>query len=130
MPASVRLKPQRVIICKLAIDLMREIAAAYIDSDRAAVVADEILICLAVCVGYLERRPLTAAKAAEFVGMPRATAIRKLASLEQRGFVLRAAGGKFTLPSALMNSPTVVECVRSLERAIHKASRDLSKVDT
>lgn len=129
MPASIKLKTQRVIICKLAIDLMREIAAAYIESNRTAVVADEILICSAVCIGFLERRPLTAAKVAEFVGMPRPTAIRKLSSLQQRGFVLRATGGKFTLPSAHMNSLPVIAATRAIERAIHTASRELSKVD-
>ncbi|WP_367949109.1 helix-turn-helix domain-containing protein [Paraburkholderia sp. NMBU_R16] len=51
----------------------------------------------AVAIGDLEGRPLTAYKLAQYIGMPRPTVIRKLASMTCAGLVERDARRRYLL---------------------------------
>jgi DNA-binding IclR family transcriptional regulator len=50
---------------------------------------DFLLIGAAVYLSTIEGRPLTASKLADYVGMPRASVIRKLRTLIRRGAIER-----------------------------------------
>ena len=71
---------------------------------------------------------MTAAKLADYAGMPRPTVVRKLKQFEKRGMIEMVNGIPIgTLEH--MNGGGIEQAVDTITRAIHKASRELSKMD-
>jgi DNA-binding transcriptional ArsR family regulator len=66
-------------------------AAEPRDQENFGAHAGDLLIRSAVYLGTIEGRPMTAAKLATYVGIPRPTVVRHLRALERRGLVVRRA---------------------------------------
>ncbi len=84
-------------------DLLRLVlnVSRLLGKKRTASNADDLLLVAGVAVGQAEGKPMKAGKGALYVGMPRATTIRKLRELEARGVVRVLPGGQYVLGSAL-----------------------------
>lgn len=130
MPTGVKLASQHLVLMKLTITLMRAASTEYFGNEKAASICDAVLLVMAVAIGQLERNPMSASKIAQFVGMPRVTALRKLNELHVRGFVERPTKSKYTLPLREFNKPAIIRAVAALARSVHRASTELSKLDT
>jgi DNA-binding MarR family transcriptional regulator len=81
-------------IVHLYIDLTRALGgqARPERPERFGADATLLLIRAAVYIGTIDGRPLTATKLADYLGLPRATVIRKLQQLVQRGAIEREDG--------------------------------------
>lgn len=119
------------VIAKLLLNMMQAAALLFLESDTAASDADSVLLCAAVYIGQCERRPMTAGKLADFIGMPRPTVNRKLEELKQRGIVFDNARRQWCITSS---RPEIAEriavSIDALLPLVHNASAVLSKMDS
>lgn len=119
-----------VIISTLLIDLMRTTVELFLRERGAARFADDALLCTAMFLGQAEGKPMTAAKIAEYIGMPRPSAIRKLQALEARGVVEKAAGGKWRIPIERADiDERVTACTTAQMANIRRAMTRLTRLD-
>lgn len=86
--------PKAYHVARLWIELTRQLqrAAAPEAQSHFGTRAGDLLLRSAIYVGTVEGRPLTVAKLATYVGIPRPTVVRRLRELERRGLVVRIDG--------------------------------------
>lgn len=87
--------------------------------------ASLLLIGAAVYLSTIENNPMTASKLAGFIGMPRATVIRKLRTLCRRGVVERS-GDLYRTPSHRLDQLARRDH-GAMTRLIHNASKALAR---
>lgn len=120
----------RVILCRLVLDLLRLNYGFVFGGDPFASRAQDGLLVMAVFVGQSEGRPMTASKLAEYAGVPRATAVRRLAALADEGYVRRLAGGVYALEMSRFSGPLFDAMIEASARLIIRAGQSLSRMDT
>ena len=81
---KIKSAPQRLVLCRLMIDIMRTVHGAYApDTDRFGTRLETFFIGLCVALGDIEGKPLTVAKVAVYMSVPRTTVIRRLNQLQK-----------------------------------------------
>lgn len=130
MPSRIRLVKHRLVLARLVTRMLREISAAYVGTDSYGSRADETLLLIAIFIGQAEQRPMTAAKLAEYAGIPRPTVIRKLRDLEKDGLLEILDGGAAVLSVELLNHQSVVDAILRCASDVQKAALELSKLDS
>lgn len=110
--------------------MLRSMGNGYFGSTRYGGKADDAVLIYAVFIGQAEGRPMGAAKLAEFAGITRPTVIRKLAAMQKLGRVARDSRGCYTLSVDMLNSGEALHAAVAGIQAIHRAARQLSKMDT
>ena len=74
---------QRMVLCRLMIDIMRGLHGAYAPaSEPFGTRLETFFIGLCVALGELEERPFSVAKIAAYMRVPRTTVIRRLDRLQ------------------------------------------------
>lgn len=120
-----------VIISRLMIDMMRTSVLNFLQEENATTFSDDLMMCAAIFIGQAEGKPFTAGKIASYIGMPRPTAVRKLVSLQVRGFIKSADGKRWCID---LDAPDIATRVNrniaALQKNIHKAAEELSRLDT
>jgi DNA-binding transcriptional ArsR family regulator len=121
---------QGLIASKLLLVLVKTLAERMnSDGLEKPALADVILIC-AVFVGQAERRPMSAAKIAEYVGIPRPTAIRHLARLEAAGMLRQDAKKHWSIPFDDKRRLGHLDATSAtLASHLRRAAEELSKLD-
>lgn len=127
---QVKYAGHRLVIAKMLIEVMRLLTSTYFEVDTFGSMADEVLLCIAVFIGQAEGRPFNAYKLASFVGVPRASVIRKMKQLEKRGAVQRKSSGVYVLPIDALNSREVINTLAPVIQCIVDTGRQLSKMDS
>lgn len=96
------------------LDDMRGLSLSLLKQPRYASAAGDVLLLVGVAIGDAEKRPFTANKLATYIGMPRATVIRKLAYMVRDGLVepdgrcfILSAEGRRRMHKAV---PQLAEC--------------------
>lgn len=120
---------RELVIARLTISLVRSIALEILDSRRFGTNADDVILCCAIFIGQAERKPMTAAKLAQYAGMPRPTVVRKLRQFARGGIVSMSEGGQVSLTADILSAETRL-ATESNARAITRAAAALSKMDT
>lgn len=83
-----------------------------------------LLIGAAVYVGTIEGKPMTASKLADFVGMPRATVIRRLGRLRRLGIVDKI-GGTYCISAKRLDRLARIDHASSLVRLLRSTYEKL-----
>ena len=107
-------------LLRLVLDPMRTLSIGLVGQDRFATHADDLLLIAAVFIGQSEGKPMTAAKLAEYVGLPRPTAIRKLKRFQVRGTVKRIDRGRFVLASGVMDTHKAMRALDAASKRVVK----------
>lgn len=122
---------ERAIFAGAVLDIMRGFSKCAIDSPDIGKHAELLLILLAVIYGHAQGRPMTSSDLAGFLGMPRATVVRKLREAVAAGYVESLTVGQrrvVLFPKA--NHPSkVANLATTLNRALDQFGK-LSKMDT
>jgi len=110
-------KQQRLVIARLMIDMFRTFYQG--DDDRFGSNADLILVVCAIAVGSHTGRPMGVTKIANYIGMPRASVVRKIAYLREKGWVEPVGRSKWRLneEAANMLKPTARALVSLVQQA-------------
>jgi len=112
---------QRMIVAKLMIDMHRMI---YQGTDgRFGTNADLILVVCAISVGTHSGQPMGATKIANYVGMPRASVLRKIAYLEENGWIVPTGRAKWVLREGV--AADLAPTARSLVALVQQAAKAL-----
>lgn len=120
---------QRVIVTRLGIDLLRGGAQNILGEPDFGAALETQVITMAVSLGHLEGRPMTATKVSGFVGIPRTTVLRKLAALVAVGMFQRTSRGAYVFTPAAQDRQEVRDFMTQAISLIHRASAELSKMD-
>jgi len=120
---------QRLVLCRLMIDIMRTIHRAYVPaSEPFGVRLETGFIGLCIAVGDLEGRPFSVAKIATYMHVPRTTVIRKLAQLKSWGLIDRE-GRRYYLREKIFNSLIGMGSYQQARRILNRATAELAILD-
>lgn len=109
---------------------LREISLAYHETERFGEHIDDIMIGAAMIIGDAEGRAMCATDIAEFIGMPRATIVRKLKEYERDGYAAaRKEGRRVVYELTTRSEHRAVERVRKIIAAFQRCAHELSKMD-
>lgn len=120
-------QPRLYHFARLWVELTRQLHATVAPDlqDQFGSRVPLLLIGAAVYLSTVEGRPMTASKLADYVGMPRATVIRRLDMLRRLGVVERI-NSKWRTPAkrlALINRTDPSSLARLVKAAAGKAAR-------
>src|SRR6516225_2206288 len=95
---------QRLVLCRLMIDMMRTVHGAYTPaSERFGTRLETFFIALCVALGDIDGKPFSIAKIASYVRVPRTTVIRRLNRLQSSGLIDRQ-GRRYYIRGKTLNS--------------------------
>src|SRR3974377_1933873 len=96
--------PQRLVLCRLMVDIMRTVHGAYAPTTEPfGTRLETFFIGLCVAIGDMDGKPFTVAKIAAYMRVPRTTVIRRLAQLQSWGLIERQ-GRHYHLHEKTLNS--------------------------
>ena len=120
---------QRLVLCRLMIDIMRTVHGAYVPaSEPFGVRLETCFIGLCIAVGDLDGRPFSVAKIATYMHVPRTTVIRKLAQLKSWGLIDRE-GRRYYLREKTFNSPIGMRSYQQVRSILDRATAELAILD-
>ena len=127
---KIKYAPQRLVLCRLMIDIMRSVHSAYAPAGEGfGTRLETFFIGLCVALGDIEGKPLSTAKIAAYMRVPRTTVIRRLDRLLRWGLVERQ-GGYYCIHEKTVNSFLGMRSYQQVRRLLSKATEELTGLDT
>jgi hypothetical protein len=121
---------QRVVLCRLMIDMMRTVHGAYAPaSEPFGTRLETFFVGLCVTLGDIEGNPFSVAKIAAYMHVPRTTVIRRLDQLPRWGLIDRR-GRRYYVQEKALNSLVGMRSYEQVRRILSKATRELTVLDT
>lgn len=125
---SPRTRQQRRVVAQLMLDCARLLAQSlFQDGEQFGSLADDTMLCLAIYIGQAEGRMMTALKLSDYVGIPRATVVRKITELRKRGLVSTQDGRTYCLTHKVLGVDRVSS---EIVKRIRVAYVELSSLDS
>ena len=127
---KVRNARQRLVLCRLMVDIMRTVHDAYAPvSEPFGTRIETFFIAGCVAIGHLEGKPFSVAKIAAYMRVPRSTVIRRLAQLQSWGLIDRQ-GRHYYLHETTLNSANGMRTYQQVRCILSRATKELSILDT
>src|ERR1700733_9946448 len=121
---------QRLVLCRLMIDMMRTVHGAYAPaSEPFGTRLETFYVALCVALGDIDGKPFSVAKIAAYMGVPRSTVIRRLDRSQQWGLVYRQ-GRRYFIHDKALNSFFGMRSYQTSRRLLSKATEQLTILDT
>jgi biotin operon repressor len=121
---------QRLVLCRLMIDLMQTVHGAYAPvSEPFGTRLETFFIGLCVAIGDIDGKPFSIAKIATYMRVPRTTVIRRLDRLQSWGLIDRR-GRHYYLHEKTLNSLIGMRSYQQTRRILSKATAELTVLDT
>jgi len=121
---------QRLVLCRLMIDIMRTVHGAYAPvSESFGSRLETFFVGLCVALGDIDGKPFSVAKIAAYMHMPRTTVKRKLDRLQGWGLIDRRGRYYYTHEKTL-NSLIGIRSYEQVRRILSKATQELTVLDT
>jgi hypothetical protein len=129
-PAKIRAARQRLVLCRLMIDIMRNLHGAYAPADEPfGSRVETFFIGLCIALGQFEQKPFSSTKIANYMRVPRTTVIRRLERLQSWGLIQRQ-GRHYQVDDAALNSLLGLRSYQHIRRLLDKATVELTVLDT
>jgi len=127
---KVRNARQRLVLCRLMVDIMRTLHGAYAPvSEPFGTRLETFFIGLCVAIDDMDGKPFSVAKIAAYMRVPRTTVIRRLAQLQSWGLIDRQ-GRHYHLHEKTLNSLMGMRSYQQVRRILSEATKELSVLDT
>ena len=110
-------------VLRLALELMRGLSAGLLNEQRFAARADDLLLVAAVYIGQADGKPMPAAKLAQYAGLARPTAVRRLGEMEAAGVVCALPGKRYVLAGGFMERAEAVQAIAAAAAQLDRWSR-------
>ena len=121
---------QRLVLCRLMIDLMRTVHGAYAPANEPfGNRLETFFIGLCVAIGDMDGKPFSVAKIAAYMRVPRTTVIRRLDQLQKWGLIERRGRGYY-LHEKTLNSLIGMRSYQQVRRILNTATQELTVLDT
>ena len=127
---KIRMARQRLVFCRLMIDLMRSVHTAYAPATESF--GDRLetaFVGLCVVLGEIEGKPFSVAKIAAYMRMPRSKVVRRLSRLQNWGLVSKQ-GHRYYVEEKALNSLVGMRSYQQVRRILRTATDDLAILDT
>jgi CRP-like cAMP-binding protein len=121
--SDIPLRVERLLMYRFLLRAITIGRAAFPDES-----CTDTLIRVAVLVGTLESRPLSATKIADYVRVPRETVRRRLAMMERRGIV-EMHGTKASIPKAVILDPKRLAAIKEILACHTAVCRGLAQIE-
>jgi biotin operon repressor len=127
---TIKAARQRLVLCRLMIDIMRCVHGAYAPADEPfGGRLETFFIGLCVALGAIEQRPFSVTKIAAYMRMPRTTVLRRLERLQKWGLIHRQ-GRRYYMQEKAVNSLLGMRSYQHIRRLLDKAASELSILDS
>jgi hypothetical protein len=127
---EVKKAQQRLVLCRLMIDIMRTVHGAYAPSNEPfGTRLETFFIALCVALGDIDGKPFSVAKIAAFMRVPRTTVIRRLNRLQRWGLIDRQ-NRRYYIHEKTLNSLIGMRSYEQNRRLLNKAIKELTILDT
>jgi len=124
---KIKKERQRLVLCRLMVDMMRTVHGAYAPvSEPFGTRIETFFIGLCVAIGD---KPFSVAKIAAYMHVPRTTVIRRLEQLQSWGLIDRR-GRRYYLHEHKLNSLIGMKSYQEVRRILGEAAKKLSVLDT
>lgn len=128
-----RLKPvnsrRRQLVIRMILDVIRVATEGYLHHTQNPLDAQDFRLCIAAALGQTEGRLMTAAQMGRYVGIPRATAVRRVAGLVSRGILrIDPDSGTVHIPLEILNAEKALKVSSRVQELIHQTCESLAKV--
>jgi hypothetical protein len=121
---------QRLVLCRLMIDMMRTVHGAYAPANEPfGTRLETFFIALCVALGDIDGRPFSVAKIAAYMRVPRTTVMRRLDRLERWGLIDRQ-NRRYYIHVKTLNSFIGMRSYEQNRRILSKAIQELTILDT
>jgi hypothetical protein len=121
---------QRLVLCRLMIDMMRSLHGAYAPlSEPFGTRLETFYIGLCVALGEFEGKPFSVAKIATYMHVPRSKVVRRLDRLRSWGLVHRQ-GHRYYVDKKALNSLVGLRSYRHIRGLLDEAVKELASLDT
>ena len=121
---------QRLVLCRLMIDIMRTVHGAYAPADEPfGTRLETFFIGLCVALGDIDGRPFSVAKIAAYMRVPRTTVMRRLEQLQSWGLIDRQ-GRHYHLHEKTLNSLMGMRSYQQVRHVLSKAFEEFTVLDT
>ena len=121
---------QRLVLCRLMIDIMRTVHGAYAPvSERFGTRLETFFIGLCVALADIEDKALTVAKIAAYMSVPRTTVIRRLNQLQKWGLIEHRRH-RYYIREKTLNSFIGMRSYQQVRHILGKATEELTVLDT
>jgi hypothetical protein len=122
--------PQRLVLCRLMIDIMRTVHGTYApDSERFGTRLETFFIGLCVAIGDIEGKPFSVTKIAVYMGVPRTTVIRRLDQLQRWGLIGHRQH-RYYIREKTLNTFIGMRSYQQVRSILSKATEELTVLDT
>jgi biotin operon repressor len=120
---------QRLVLCRLMFDIMRNLHGAYAPATEPfGNRLETFFIGLCVALGQIDGKPFSVAKIAAYMHVPRATVTRRLTRLQSWGLIYKQGHHYFVHERAL-NSLIGMRSYLQMRRILSKANDELTVLD-
>ena len=127
---KIKKERQRLVLCRLMVDMMRTVHGAYAPvSEPFGTRIETFFIGLCVAIGDMDGKPFSVAKIAAYMHVPRTTVIRRLEQLQSWGLIDRR-GRRYYLHEHKLNSLIGMKSYQQVRRILGEAAKKLSVLDT
>ena len=127
---KIKKERQRLVLCRLMVDMMRTVHGAYAPvSEPFGTRIETFFIGLCVAIGDMDGKPFSVAKIAAYMRVPRTTVIRRLDQLQSWGLIDRR-GRHYYLRENKLNSLIGMQSYQRVRRIMCEATKKLSVLDT
>ena len=127
---KIKVARQRLVLCRLMIDIMRSLHGAYAPTTEPfGGRLETFFIGLCIALGEMEGRPFSITKIAAYMRVPRTTAMRRLDRLRSWGLIYRR-GRHYYLQDKALNSLIGMRSYQQIRRLLSKAGEELTVLDT
>ena len=127
---KVRNARQRLVLCRLMVDIMRTVHGAYAPvTEPFGTRLETFFIAACVAIGDIEGKPFSVAKIASYMRVPRTTVMRRLSRLQSWGLIDRR-GRHYHLHEKTLNSLIGMRSYHQVRRILSEATKELTVLDT
>jgi hypothetical protein len=127
---KVRAARQRLVLCRLMIDIMRNLHGAYAPaSEPFGGRLETFFIGLCIALGQFEQKPFSVAKIAAYMRVPRTTVVRRLERLQNWDLIQRQ-GRRYYVDDGALNSLLGLRSYQQIRGLLDKAADELTVLDT
>lgn len=114
---------QTAEVPRLTLDLIRILSTGLLGQARFAAHADSVLLLAGVVIGQAEGRPMTAGKMAQYAGLGRPTAIRRLNQFHAAGIVTTLDGGTNVMTGSHMEAQPAGRAIAAVVALLQSFAR-------
>lgn len=126
---KIKMARQRLVFCRLMIDVMRSVHGAYAPATESfGNRLETAFVGLCVVLGEIEGKPFSIAKLAAYMRMPRTKVMSRLNRLQSWGLVTKQ-GNRYYIEEKALNSLVGMRSYQQMRRILRTATDELTILD-